>query len=171
MPRPTNKKVLLQESHIRFQELLDFLDQLKPEVVHKEFPSDTLNRNIRDVLAHLHQWHNMFLQWYTIGMKGKKPPMPATGYTWKTVPELNRNIQKMYSETPLQEIRISLKDSHHQIQNIIKKHSNKELFTKKRYGWTGSTSLGAYLISASCSHYVWAFKLIKKGLAAAPQQK
>ena len=39
-----------------------------------------------------------------------------------------------------------------------------ELFEKKRYKWTGSTSLGAYLVSATSSHYDWAFKLIKKCL-------
>ena len=35
---------------------------------------------------------------------------------------------------------------------------------KKKYKWTGSTSLGAYLVSATSSHYDWAYKLIKKCL-------
>ncbi|HOP45228.1 MAG TPA: ClbS/DfsB family four-helix bundle protein, partial [Flavobacteriales bacterium] len=39
-----------------------------------------------------------------------------------------------------------------------------ELFEKKRYRWTGSTSLGAYLVSATSSHYDWALKLIQKVL-------
>lgn len=45
----------------------------------KEFPLETLNRNIRDVLMHLHNWHLMMLNWYETGMAGQKPEMPAKG--------------------------------------------------------------------------------------------
>jgi hypothetical protein len=41
-------------------------------------------------------------------------------------------------------------------------HSDEELFEKKRYQWTGTTSLGSYLVSATSSHYEWALKLIKR---------
>jgi hypothetical protein len=44
---------------------------------------------------------------------------------------------------------------------LIGKHTDEELFTKKRYGWTGSTSLGAYLVSATSSHYDWALKTLR----------
>ncbi|MBK7638470.1 MAG: ClbS/DfsB family four-helix bundle protein [Saprospiraceae bacterium] len=36
-----------------------------------------MNRNIKDVLAHLHQWHVMMIGWYDCGMKGEKPDIPA----------------------------------------------------------------------------------------------
>ncbi|MDR1911573.1 MAG: ClbS/DfsB family four-helix bundle protein, partial [Helicobacteraceae bacterium] len=36
-----------------------------------------------------------------------------------------------------------------------------ELFTKNKYEWTGTTSLGSYLISATSSHYDWGLKTIK----------
>jgi len=55
-----------------------------------------------------------------------------------------------------------LTSSFNELQDIIRKHSNEELFEKKRYKWTGTTSLGAYLVSATSSHYDWAYKLIKK---------
>ena len=41
---------------------------------------------------------------------------------------------------------------------------DEELFTKKKYHWTGSTSLGSYLVSATSSHYDWALKLIRKSI-------
>lgn len=44
---------------------------------------------------------------------------------------------------------------------LVRKHTDEELFTKKKQGWTGTTSLGAYLISATSSHYDWALKTIK----------
>ncbi|MFC1239685.1 ClbS/DfsB family four-helix bundle protein [Treponema vincentii] len=42
--------------------------------------------------------------------------------------------------------------------------SNEELFTKKVFDWTGTTSLGSYCVSATSSHYDWATKDIKKAL-------
>jgi hypothetical protein len=88
--------------------------------------------------------------------------MPATGYSWKTTPELNKWIWEKYAETDLSEAKTSLAESFRQIQTIIEKHSNEELFEKKRYKWTGTTSIGSYIVSATSSHYDWAFKLINK---------
>ena len=88
--------------------------------------------------------------------------MPAKGYTWKTTPELNKWIWKKYKDTSLEDAKVNFKSSYKKIRSIIKNHSDEELFEKKRYKWTGTTSLGAYLVSATSSHYDWAIKLIKK---------
>lgn len=164
MARPTIKSELLDQSQSYFKILNDFINALSEEKENKEFPQEMLNRNIRDVLAHLHEWHNMFKYWYSEGMKGNTPYIPAKGYTWKTVPELNKKINSDYSSTSLEHIKDSFYKSHQEIQKIIESHTNEELFDKKRYTWTGTTSLGAYLISATSSHYNWGLKLIKKAL-------
>ncbi|MEL7341116.1 MAG: ClbS/DfsB family four-helix bundle protein, partial [Bacteroidota bacterium] len=122
----------------------------------------TMNRNIRDVLGHLHHWHKLMVSWYEIGMRGEKPEMPAPGYTWKTVPALNREIHQMYTAVTLEELKVLLAKSHASMISLIEQHNEVELFEKKRYPWTGSTSLAAYLISATSSHYAWARKLIRK---------
>lgn len=162
MPRPKTKEELLNLSQKNFQKLNDFIDSFSAAEQAAEFPEGTMNRNIRDVLAHLHHWHLMMLKWYEVGMQGTKPDMPAKGYTWKTTPDLNRWIWEKYRNEDLGEIRQLLQESFDSLQKVIEKHSNEELFTKKRYKWTGSTSLGSYLVSATSSHYDWAFKLIKK---------
>ncbi|MTI89522.1 MAG: ClbS/DfsB family four-helix bundle protein [Balneolaceae bacterium] len=162
MARPKNKKELVDLSNKNYTKLLDYVEALSDEEKEAKFPEGYLNRNIRDVLAHLHHWHLMMLEWYEVGMKGDDPDMPAKGYTWKSVPDLNREIWKMYKDTDLNKVQKMLHESFEKVQSIIKKHSNEELFEKKRYHWTGSTSLGAYLISATSSHYDWALKLIKK---------
>jgi hypothetical protein len=162
MPRPTNKAELLTISATNYQKLLDRIESLSPEQQEEEFPKGTMNRNIRDVLTHLHHWHLMMKEWYDVGMTGAKPDIPAKGYTWKTTPELNKSIWEQYQDTELSESKKLLEESHHMIKSIIEQHSDEELFEKKRYKWTGTTSLGAYLISATSSHYDWALKLIKK---------
>jgi hypothetical protein len=162
MSKPITKEELATASATNFQRLKLCIASLPPESREKEFPSGSLNRSISDVLCHLYHWQLMFMDWYTIGQKGEKADMPAKGYTWKTLPLLNQKIQKEYRNFEVQEAWEMLEISHDKFQAIITSHSDEELFTKKKYLWTGSTSLGAYLISATASHYDWAFKVIKR---------
>ena len=153
---------MIDLGHKNYEKLLNYVESFSEEEVHAEFPQGTLNRNIRDVLAHLHHWHLMMQDWYSVGMTGDKPDIPGKGYTWKTVPDLNKKIKEKYEHTDLKEVRKLLDNSFAGLQKIIEKHSDEELFEKKRYKWTGTTSLGSYLVSATSSHYDWAFKLIKR---------
>lgn len=162
MPRPKTKEALIKLSHMNYEKLLAFIETLPEEKRKAEFPPQFLNRNIRDVLAHLDHWHLLLLLWYQQGMKGEKPEMPAPGYTWRTVLELNREINKKYKNVPLNEIEKSLDTSFKEVQKIIDRHSNDELFEKRKFKWTGTTSLGAYIVSATSSHYEWALRLMKK---------
>lgn len=162
MAKPKNKEELLNAGESNYTRLTNFIEAMPPEKQVADFPPGTLNRNVRDVLMHLHHWHGMMMEWYKVGMAGNKPEMPAPGYTWKTTPALNQWIQNEYSEMPLEEAKNHFSESYQQVRRLIEQHNNEELFEKKRYKWTGSTSLGAYLISATSSHYDWAFKLIKK---------
>lgn len=163
MPRPKTKEALLDLSKVNYDILCSLVDQSEEQgIAENTFPVGTLNRNIRDVLCHLHEWHKMMQSWYSVGMKGNKPKMPAPGYTWKTLPALNQKIRDTYIEVDLKEARRLLDTSYHEVRHIISSHTDEELFEKKRFGWTGSTSLGAYLISNTSSHYEWAIKLIKR---------
>ena len=164
MPKPKNKEELLKASKENYDKLLSLINSLDEVDKKKLFLSNTLNKNIRDVLTHLYHWQIMFMEWYKVGMKGDKPDMPARGYSWKDTPQLNILINKKYQKTPLEDAQSLLSRSHKKIVKIINNHTNKELFEKKLYGWTGTTSLGAYLISCTSSHYDWALKLIKRAL-------
>ena len=73
-----------------------------------------------------------------------------------------RQLVEKYKNVSLKEIKEFLDTSFKKVQKVIVKHSNDELFEKQKFKWTGSTSLGAYIISATSSHYDWALKLIKK---------
>lgn len=162
MARPKSKQELIDLSQNNYKKLLAFIDNLPEEKRTGDFPKGTLNRSIKDVLAHLHEWHLMMLQWHKVGMTGTKPDMPAKGYTWKTLPDLNKKIWEKYRDEEYQDISTKLEESYFQLQELIASYSDEELFEKKRYKWTGSTSLAAYLISNTSSHYDWAYKLIKK---------
>ena len=162
MARPKNKAELQQLSDSNFEKLLNQVKEAFENNKNVEFPEGYLNRNIKDVLAHLHEWHNMMMSWYDSGMAGEKPDMPKKGFTWKTLPDLNRIIWNTYKDDEYDDILKKLKGSHKRVRKLIDSHTDDDLFTKKKYNWTGSTSLAAYLISNTSSHYDWAYKLIKK---------
>ncbi|MFS0782826.1 ClbS/DfsB family four-helix bundle protein [Bacillus sp. 1P06AnD] len=162
MPRPKTKKELIEFSERNYKALLEAVQSIPEEKWNEEFSFESLYRNIRDVMAHLHEWLVLMENAYEIGMAGKQPELPAPGYTFRTTPELNKHIWEKYQQTGLDETMELLEESHAKMMKIIEGHSDEELFTKKYYNWTGSTSLGQYLISATSSHYDWALKKIKK---------
>ncbi len=108
MPRPTSKTELLQLSQENFKNLMDFVSA--QENPNKEFSGNTMNGNIRDVLGHLHLWHEMFLNWYKIGMQGEKPAIPKEGYTFADTPKLNREIWESCQNISLDEVLIYSKN-------------------------------------------------------------
>lgn len=162
MAKAQNKEELLTQVNASYTELLDRVHSLTTEQQNAEFPFPTMNRNIRDLLAHVHEWQLMLEDWYKVGMSGKKPEIPAAGYTWKTTPELNRKIHEKYSNTPLDTTFDLLAASHQRQIALIEQHTTDELFTKKKYKWTNTTSMSAYFTSSTISHYTWAIKFIKK---------
>ena len=166
MPRPTNRNDLLAASAQRFTELKARIAAMSPAQREREFRPGTMNWNVRDVLGHVHHWQLLFLDWYAVGMAGGEPHMPAKGYSWARTSELNRSIHARCLDVPLRTMRIRLARSHAKVLAIAGRHSDAELFTKKRFAWTGSTSLGAYLVSATSSHYEWASRLIDKATIA-----
>ncbi len=162
MTRPTTKASLLHASNEGLRLLLEEIEAVPAAVREECFGAEGGDRTIRDVVCHLHEWHKLMLDWYAEGMAGNKPKMPAEGYTWKTTPELNAVLRAKHQSTSLPEAIDLLERSHAQVQGLIRAHSDEELFTKKHFAWTGSTSLGAYLVSSTSSHYDWALKKVRR---------
>ena len=159
MARPTNE--LLRQARANFDKLLQFVELIPEAIRNNEFDLNGRDKTISDVICHLHEWNLMMTRWYETGMAGGEPEMPGAGYTWKTLPAFNRIIWERYKGTPLYEALTLFKDSYKKVIALIEKHTDEELFTKKQYTWTGSTSLGAYFISATSSHYDWGLVTLK----------
>jgi hypothetical protein len=74
---------------------------------------------------------------------------------------MNVEFWKKHQHTPLIEAKKMLKESHNNVMALIETFSNEELFAKKSLAWTGTSTLGAYCVSATASHYEWAIKKMK----------
>lgn len=164
MARPTNKKDLIELAEINYQKLWSLIDKLNEQKRLEDFKGASLNRNIRDVLYHLHIWHKMTLEWNKASKDNLKPSIPAEGYTWRTLPDLNKKIQKDGMAFSLREAQDLFANSHLEILKTIRDYSDESLFQKKVFKWTGSTSAGAYFVSSTSSHYDWTLKFLKRKL-------
>ena len=165
MPRPKNREELISLSSENFIKLFELINSFTEKQQRAEYIFDNnRDKNIRDILVHLHHWHLMMMEWYEVGMAGGNPEKPAKGYTFKDTPKLNAKIWKMYQNTDYETSIELVNSSFEKLQSIIKSHSDEELFEKKRYKWTGSTSMGSYLISSTSSPYDWTMKLLRQSL-------
>lgn len=159
MPRARTKAELLQFGEQEYARLLALMGDLT-EQQRSETPVFD-NRTVKDLLAHLYAWHTLFLNWYRDGMADKKLQIPAPGFTWKETPALNEKLYQQHKNVPWEEMLASFGRSHQKVMALVRKHSDKELTTKRKYAWTGSSNLATYLAGATSSHYVWAVGLIK----------
>jgi uncharacterized protein (TIGR03083 family) len=162
MPRPTDKAQLLSEIQKEHSALVVLLARLTPDQM--TVPGTVGEWAVKDVLVHLTEWEQMCLNWYTTGKRGETPKTPAEDLSWRQIPELNQRIFETHRDQPLEEVLSRFNDSSRQIFEAIQAMTEEELFTPKFYKWTNTTTLGSYMTSATCSHYLWARKEIRKGL-------
>ncbi|MDR0928493.1 MAG: ClbS/DfsB family four-helix bundle protein [Oscillospiraceae bacterium] len=183
MPRPTTKTELLAAATDGWDKLWKLIDSMPggAEAVAFDFGDEPKfkeahwkrDHNLRDVLIHLHEWHNLLLNWVASNQSGTRTPFLPPPYTWKTYGEMNVGFWEKHRATPYEQAVARLKESHAKVMALIAAQSPEELFIKGSLPWTGSTTLGAYCISATSGHYDWAMKklrLYRKGNAGAPPQ-
>ena len=160
MTRPITKDELLRAMDEGLQAVRDSAAQISDGARWQD--PDDRDHCVRDVVAHLREWQRMMLTWYDAGMAGRTPVMPAPGHTWRTLPALNAEIWARYQDTTELEVREGLAETHARLRAIICSHTEDELFEAQHYPWTGSTSLGSYLVSATSSHYAWAVTTLRR---------
>lgn len=158
MARPTTKADLLEASKVQFAKLWSLIDSMSEEEQTATFGFEDRDRNLRDVLVHLYEWHQLLLNWVRANQGGQAQPFLPAPYNWKTYPQMNVQFWEKHQGTPLQEAKGQLRDSHSDVMAMIGGFTDEELFTKKHFSWTGTTSLGSYCISSTASHYDWATK-------------
>ncbi len=162
MSRATNKQELITAANSQFEKLWKLIDSMPEDLQNGIFLFEDRDKNLRDVLVHLYEWHQLLLNWVDSNRKGNTVSFLPEPYNWKTYPEMNVKFWDKHQSTPLENAKTHLQDSHSEAMKLIESFSDEELFTKKYFPWTGTTNLGSYCISATSSHYDWAMKKIKQ---------
>ena len=161
MPRPTNKAELTEAANTMFAKLWKLIDGMPEAMQSAAFAFEDRDKNLRDVLAHLYEWHQLLLHWVKANLAGEARPFLPPPYHWKTYGEMNVGFWEKHQDTPYERSRDMLRQSHREVMALIEGFPDEGLFTKQHYGWTGTSSLGSYCVSVTSSHYGWAMKKLK----------
>ena len=168
MARPMTREELIYAANDQFNKMFALINSLTDEEQRRSFKFDgkeahwKRDKNIRDILVHLYEWHQLLLNWVAANQNGEAKPFLREPYNWKTYGDMNVEFWKEHQKTSYDDSIIMIKDSHAKVIDLIKKFSDEELFTKGVFPWTGGSTLGSYCVSATSSHYDWAMKKIKR---------
>lgn len=170
MTRAKNKAELIKSANDNFDKMFGLIDSLTEQEQNAIFKFGAeagkeqhwgRDRNIRDILIHLYEWHDLLIRFVDANMKGENKPFLPEPYNWKTYGEMNVGFWQKHQDTPYVEAIEMVKKSHKKVIALIEKFTDEELFVKAYFDWTGTTSLGSYCVSATASHYDWAMNKLK----------
>lgn len=171
MARATTKEELIQAAKRNFEKLWQTIDSMTEKALSTDFDfSDDpkkkeahwkRDKKLRDVLIHLYEWHQLLIRWIKSNMRGENTSFLPEPYNWKTYGDMNVEFWEKHQKTVLEDAKKMVKGSHNETLELISSFSDEELFTKKYFDWTGTTTLGSYCVSAMPSHYDWAIKKLR----------
>ena len=174
MARPSTKQDLIITAEQEFSILLELLkgmnmyDQMKDFNFPEAFLSKheqkhwSRDKNIRDVLIHLYEWHQLLINWIESNQAGEQKDFLPKTYNWRMIGEMNQEFWHAHQSTSLASAVEMLKVTHKRVMILADSFTNEELFVKKQLGWTGTSTLGSFFIANTSSHYRWAISKIKK---------
>lgn len=171
MPRPKNKAELITAASENFKKLQKMISEMTEKELNTPFNFSAdekkkeahwkRDRNLRDVLIHLTEWHKLMIECLENNKDGGNVPFLPEEYNWKTYGNMNVMFWERNQKTSLEAAKKNLEESHEKIMNLIGDFSDEQLFDKGIYKWTGTSNLGSYFISVTSSHYDWAMKKLK----------
>ena len=171
MGRPTSKTDLINAATANYEKMNTLISGLTENELSTpfDFSSDVKkkeahwkrDKNLRDILIHLYEWHQLILNWVESNQKGEEKPFLPEPYNWRTYGDMNVEFWKKHQNTSLEDATKALQKSHKEVLKLAENFTNEELFSKKVYKWVGGSTLGSYFVSATSSHYDWAIKKLK----------
>ena len=171
MARPQTKENLMIAAKENFEKLNTLISKMSDKELTTpfDFSKDEKkkeahwkrDKNLRDVLIHLYEWHQLILNWIESNQKGEEKPFLPEPYNWRTYGDMNVEFWKKHQNTSLEDATRALEKSHKDVLKLAENFTNEELFSKKVYKWVGGSTLGSYFVSATSSHYDWAMKKLK----------
>lgn len=181
MSRPTTKTDLLTAATTNYEKLNELILHLTNEELSTPFDFSVYekkkeahwkrDKNLRDILIHLYEWHQLLLNWVQSNQNGEHKPFIPQPYNWKTYGNLNMEFWNKHQTTSLDNAKNMFQQSHAQVIQLAESFSNEELFSKDVYPWVGGSTLGSYFVSNTSSHYNWAMKKLKAHKRIVPKLK
>ncbi|MCQ2295379.1 MAG: ClbS/DfsB family four-helix bundle protein [Bacteroidales bacterium] len=169
MPQPQDKLSLIAAAKESYDSLISAIDATSQSVLETNFlPRQTKAKcttfeqgeNMRDVLMHIYEWQRLQSAFVDNIRKGEPKDFIPDPYrkNYKEMDEVNR---QRHQSIPVSTAISLLKKSHAEMMELIDSFSEEELFGKKVFKVTYTTTMGAYFISVTHSPYGQALKRLK----------
>ena len=171
MGRATTKDDLISSANTNFEKLNAMIESMenKELLITFDFSSDEKkkeshwrrDKNLRDIYIHLYEWHQLVLNWVNSNVNGIAVPFLPEPYNWKTYLDMNIELWNKHQGTLIEKAKEIFLQSHKDVLALAETFTSDELFAKDVFNWVGGSTLGAYFVSSTASHYEWGMKKLK----------
>ncbi len=154
MSNPSNKQELIVAMADGYAKLNEQMAKMSEEAISApfDFAADPkkcgvrwqYDRCLRDLLIHLYEWQVLMPDEYR-----------------KNYHEMDKMLVEKHQNTPLEEAKRLLHETHEEMLRLAESFTEEELFTKGYYKNTYTTDMAAYFVSVTSSPYGQAMKLLK----------
>ena len=170
MATPTTKHDLLSCIADSYGKLGEQIAKLNEEEANAlfDFASDPkkcgvrwqYDRCLRDLLIHLHEWQVLMREFVQNIREGHPRDYLPDEYR-RNYHEMDKMLVEKHQNTPLEEAKRLLQQTHEEMLRLADTFTDEELFTKGFYKNTYTTNMAAYFTSVTTSPYGQAVKLLK----------
>ena len=168
MPNPTTKQELLAAMAGGYAQLNEQIAKMSAEEADAPFTfvADTKkcgvrwqnDRCLRDLLIHLHEWQ-LLMNTFVQNIREGHPKDYLPDEYRRCYHEMDKMLIEKHQNTPLEEAKALLQQSHEEMLRLAESFTEEELFTKGYYKVTYTTSMAAYFLSVT--PYGQAVKILK----------
>ena len=168
MPNPTTKQALLAAMNDSYAQLNEQIAKMSAEELSAPFTfaADPKkcgvrwqnDRCLRDLLIHLREWQQL-MRTFVQNIRDGHPKDYLPDEYRKCYHEMDKMIVENCQNTPLEEAKNLLQQSHEEMLHLAESFTEEELFTKGYYKVTYTTSMAAYFLSVT--PYGQAVKILK----------
>ena len=113
MARPQTKLDLINASEESYSKLMKLIHSMDPSLQNMPFDFSKgperkeahwqRDKNLKDVIIHLYEWHQLLLEWVESNQKGIQRTFIPEPYNWKTYGEMNRTFVTKHKNTSLED--------------------------------------------------------------------
>ena len=173
MANPTTKQELLESITDSYAKLCGQIAKMSDDEANRpfDFSADPkkcgvrwqYDRCLRDLLIHLQEWQ-VLMREFVQNIRDGHPKDYLPDEYRRNYHEMDKMLVEKHQNTPLQEAKLLVQQTHEEMLQLADSFTEQELFTKGYYKNTYTTTMAAYFVSVTTSPYGQALKLLKAHL-------